>query len=112
MNEGFTPQELRTIRALNSVHNERVRQERLCSAGKFPWTCAALDVPDTHKLAPLGEEFGEVCEAQTEILIGKFPNKFGDERQNLEHLREELTHLAAVSVAWIEALNQILEAKR
>jgi NTP pyrophosphatase (non-canonical NTP hydrolase) len=47
--------------------------------------------------AILGEEFGEVCQAALHDQFG------GDHAGTL---REELTHVAAVAVQWLEALDR------
>ena len=46
-----------------------------------------------HRLAVLGEEFGEVCRANT--YDGK----------NRDELRKELIQLAAMSASWADSLN-------
>lgn len=61
------------------VVNERVRQDDI-----HP------DFPEHLRTAILGEEFGEVCKALYE-------------RGNL---REELVHVAAVAVRWIQHLDR------
>lgn len=62
------------------ISNERARQDYLHGADL-----------GMMALAILGEEFGEVCKAQFE----KKP----------EELREELVHLAAVAVRWLEEID-------
>ena len=77
---------------LAMVGEERERQEELFKSGKFPWTCADRHVDNDRKLKVLGEEFGEVCRALCEC--------------DLKNLKEELIQVAAVAVAWVEALEQ------
>ena len=87
-----------TARVLVDVHAERERQERLGlnkAAQGVRWSsCAdpAMDGGDDRRYAVLGEEVGEVANA---ILDGK-----GDAA-----LREELVQVAAVAVAWTEAID-------
>ncbi len=71
------PENIRT-KIYQLITNERVRQDYLHGTD--------LKTP----LAVLGEEFGEVCKAIFE----------GQE----EDLREELIHVAAVAVKWLEIL--------
>jgi NTP pyrophosphatase (non-canonical NTP hydrolase) len=71
------------------VEQERWWQECEIRSGKIPWDCADPTVDDDAKLAVLGEEFGEVCRALVE---------------NDGNLRVELIQVAAVAVAWAEAL--------
>lgn len=72
-----------------AVDEERARQERL-----FPRrTCASRRVGKLRKLRVLMEEVGEVAEA----LDPKDANTKRD-------LRAELTQVAAVAIAWLEAL--------
>jgi hypothetical protein len=90
-----------TWAALRAVWHERERQELKCAAMRdegLNWrTCADPAMPDLDKLAVLAEEFGDVarelCEA---IATGAAPDP---------NLRRELVQVAAVAVAWIEALS-------
>jgi NTP pyrophosphatase (non-canonical NTP hydrolase) len=79
------------------IVNERRRQERLKEEGKFPWTLAAVGPSPEAKLAVLSEEFGEVAREVSEHLTGK--------RLASVRLRTELIQIAAVCVAWVEALD-------
>ena len=88
---------LRTKAALELVRDERRRQDGLVTAGKFRWTCAELGVDEGYKLAVLGEEYGEVCRVLCEAITAR-------QAPDVEHLREELVQVAAVAVAWLEAL--------
>ena len=98
-----------TKRVLDEVLAERLRQEQLLAKGKFAWTCADPQVSDADKLAVLGEEFGEaareVNEATNErawIAAGKRDGyELPIHRRNR---RAELIQVAAVAVAWAEAL--------
>jgi NTP pyrophosphatase (non-canonical NTP hydrolase) len=76
-------------RALEDVCDERQRQEQLKKEGKFLYTCADAEMTDGERLAVLVEEVGEVARAMND---GK-------------GLREELIQVAAVAVAWVEAID-------
>lgn len=82
---------------LIEVSLERERQEALCKAGKFPATCADPKQPDTDKLPILIEEVGEVARAMCEAIGATDVQSSG--------LRTELVQVAAVAVAWIEAID-------
>ena len=107
---------------LAAVRRERMRQETLKLEGKFPWTANELSsavesITDCERLAVLAEEFGEVAKIVTEVecildhtenratdVPG--PNARNDERKQFEaKLREELVQVAAVAVAWCEAID-------
>ena len=81
------------------ISDERARQQRLRAEGKFTHSPSDADMPDAERLAILVEEVGEAAEAVIERLgyIGK--PKGTD-------LRKELIQVAAVAVAWIEALDK------
>lgn len=87
-----------TARVLDDVLDERHRQEAIGREKRtlgIRWSsCADPDMPggDTMRYAVLGEEVGEVANA---ILEGS-----GD-----DDLREELVQVAAVAVAWVEAID-------
>lgn len=111
--------------ALTEVAVERERQETLKLSGKFAWTCAdryvgqSVDArPITHaeKLAVLAEEFGEVSREVVEhgITVDKYaadPNLKVMPPHRESHfraqLRKELIQVAAVCVAWAEALDEM-----
>lgn len=83
----------------DAVRKERVRQEQLRREGRFAFTCAdrfieGKPVLPAAKLVVLVEEVGEVARA---ICDGDDAN-----------LREELVQVAAVCVAWLEALEEPL----
>jgi hypothetical protein len=75
---------------LKDISAERERQEALREEGSLVYTAACPDCPDVLRLAALVEEVGEVARA---LHDGDF-----------ENLREELVQVAAVAVAWVEAL--------
>lgn len=73
---------------------ERQRQEDLHA----PDTCANPAMPDAAKLAVLIEEVGEAAAAMNDAPAVP-----------MEHnLRTELIHVAAVAIAWAEALDAVL----
>lgn len=82
---------------LLEVYRERVRQDELKVAGRFPHTCADAELSPGEKLAVLVEEVGEVARALSEDA-GNANDKHGVE------LRRELVQVAAVAVAWAESL--------
>jgi hypothetical protein len=88
----------RTGDVLEDIRTERIRQDELKAAGKFPRT-AADSQPDAERLAYLSEEFGEVGREVAEALISP-------KRRKRSKLRAELVQVAAVCVAWCEALDR------
>lgn len=78
------------------VVNERIRQEQLRLDGRFVHTCADPDMADGAKLACLTEELGEVARAM--LHRDELTSDGGGD------LRTELVQVAAVAVAWAEAL--------
>ena len=50
-------------------------------------------------LTVLGEEYGEACQAALQT-------RFGGDHGGLDHLREELVQVAAVTLAFIECLDR------
>ena len=84
--------------AVEAVYQERGRQEELKHKGKFAYTCADPEMTHPERLAVLGEEFGEVCHEVNEgIGVGR--------EVNVAKLRKELIQVAAVAVAWAEAVD-------
>jgi H2-forming N5,N10-methylenetetrahydromethanopterin dehydrogenase-like enzyme len=103
------------------IQSERYRQEQLRQSGKFLWTCSDTTRSNEEKLAVLAEEFGEISKEVVEGIIkgGKLATAFNEKTLELAHslskelntkLRKELVQVAAVCVAWIEAIDQ--EAKK
>lgn len=82
---------------LDAIWMERLRQKQLFRAGKLEFACDSPVVDPLRKYAVLGEEFGEVGK---ELLEARKHTKAESRRR----LQEELTQLAAVSVAMLEAL--------
>lgn len=103
--------------ALHDVREERFRQEALRRSGKFLWTCCDITRSNEEKLAVLAEEFGEISKEVVEGIIkaGKlaltFPRSDAGQLASTlaaevdELLRKELVQVAAVCVAWIEAID-------
>lgn len=94
----------RHIRVIDNVYLERIRQEKLKLQGKFYWTCADLynnnkPITTAEKLSVLAEEFGEVARLVTETVIDS-------NRYNPKELMKELIQVAAVAVAWCEAIDK------
>jgi NTP pyrophosphatase (non-canonical NTP hydrolase) len=87
------------IPILSAVNQERCRQERLKAEGRFKHTPSDPEMHDRDRIAALGEEYGEVCGA----LLAETGN--ANDRTN-QDLRKELLHVAAVAVAWIEAIDR------
>lgn len=90
----------RTPTVLEAVLDERARQMTLKAEGRFDWHCADLQtkgrpIAPAEKLAVLAEEFGEVSREVCEGLTRPI---------NTEALEKELIQVAAVAVAWAEAL--------
>lgn len=84
-----TPERASMNRALTDVAIERDRQRGLLESGKIPFACEDPTIADAYKLAVITEEVGEVAKAMLEGT----------------NLREELIQVAAVAVAWAEALD-------
>lgn len=116
-----------TYTVLEDVRRERDRQEQLRRDGRFPYTCADPGIADHARLPILAEEFGEVAKALVErdIYKAQYYNDFPDRDITAEQrhyggatpperllryrdeLRTELVQLAAVAVAWAEALTDV-----
>ena len=78
---------------------ERERQNLLLRQGKFSYTCASPVADPRRKLRVIVEELGEVAEALFRLEASEC-------KANREHLIEELIQVAAVAVAWLDALLQ------
>jgi NTP pyrophosphatase (non-canonical NTP hydrolase) len=79
------------------IADERDRQEGKARAGEFAWTCSDPDVSHEQRLAVLVEEVGEVARA---VLGASGAVSDGG------NLRRELVEVAAVAVAWLEAMEE------
>lgn len=96
-----------SARIYRAIHDERARQERLRESGKFLDTCASPDFETLSHFARvtiLGEKYGEVYRAMLDV------EQAAEERDvpamARAKLRTELIQVAAVAVAYIEALDQ------
>lgn len=86
-----------TITALMSVRNERASQDRKWGRQRHSWP---------EWMAILGEEYGEACgEANRYHWSHTLPSP-----DTLRALREELVQTAAVAVAIIEHIDELMEA--
>lgn len=94
------PEELREV-IFNHIHNERNRQERLQKTGRFDFTCSDPEITNSQRGMVLGEEFGEACHEVNEGIGKPSSGRYVD----LVKLRKELIETAAVTVAWIEAID-------
>jgi len=108
-----------TDEVLLEVSEERTRQETLKEQGKFVFTCADKGLSEAEKLAVLAEEFGEVSKETVELIINlakvmKFRMTNDARSGAIEEAikeykvkaRKELIQVAAVAVAWVEALSE------
>ena len=102
------------INVLNDVSIERDRQEQLKKDGKFLWTCADLGMATyADKLAVLSEEVGEVAKEVVDLTIEqlKYDKELLDypthrREHKRDEIRKELIQVAAVCVAWCEAIDK------
>lgn len=110
------------------IARERERQEKLCEAGIFPWSCASVALSPSQKLAVLMEETGELArEVNAGICFGTWnPGSVNEGPTEIagtivdgtiveaafehttqarrEKIKEELIEIAAVAVAWLESM--------
>lgn len=105
-----------TGRVLGMVYNERMRQKEMKAAGRFEFTCADDGLTNAEKLTVLTEEVGEVADEHLALLTGGLGRVAREvltqdgrrlARDTLgtrEALLNEVTQVAAVAVAWMEAL--------
>lgn len=84
------------------VLEERARQEQLKAEGKFRYSCADLECTDDIKHRYLTEEVGEVSRELNERETALWKGVPYDSA----NLRAELIQVAAVAVAWVEALDK------
>ena len=85
------------------ISAERERQELLFSLGKFTFTCASKTADAKRKLRVLVEEVGEVAEAIEKLEMARNQLTKGARAQCL---RDVLTQVAAVTVAWLESMEK------
>jgi NTP pyrophosphatase (non-canonical NTP hydrolase) len=81
--------------ALSAIFKERIRQEDLKTKGKFKFSCADVELTHPQRLSVLVEEVGEV---------GHEVNEEINQPLDVLRLKKELIQVAAVCVAWLEAL--------
>jgi NTP pyrophosphatase (non-canonical NTP hydrolase) len=86
--------------AIRAIIAERDRQDRLKAEGRFQFTCADDGMSNTDRLACLVEEVGEVAQ---EVLTQKGRRLARDTDGSEQALREEITQVAAICVAWLES---------
>lgn len=86
---------------LNEIKTERLRQGEMKREGRFLYTCADDGLTNAEKMTVLLEEVGEVAR---EVLTQEGRRLARDTVETKEALRKELIQVAAVSLAWIEAL--------
>lgn len=82
---------------LIDIVKERARQGLLCRQGKFRYTLDSPRLVHTERLAVLIEEIGEVATHCQSGMNGEVTDSLA--------LRTELVQVAALSLAWIEALD-------
>ena len=80
---------------------ERHRQNTLFVEGHIPFYCSSRIADPNRKLRVLMEEVGEVARS-LDLLEGLTIKRAIEKEQN--NLRDELTQVAAVAVAWLESL--------
>lgn len=85
---------------LERIWFERLRQKDLFRAGKIGFDCASPVVSDDRKLRALTEELGEVAQEIDQIESGD------NKKQARIRLKTELVQVAAVAIAWLEALEK------
>lgn len=88
-------------KALDLIRAERRRQDQLKADGRFEYTCADPEMNHYERFTVLGEEVGEVAQ---EVLTQAERRLARDTEGTTEGLRKELVQVAAVTVAWLEAL--------
>lgn len=91
---------IRACEILDEVLDERKRQERLVSLGKFKETCASPTMGDPDRYLVLAEEFAEVTVLVTAAAFDREPPE-----NYRDKLRAELIQVAAVAVAWVEGID-------
>ncbi len=87
------------MNVIERVAQERHRQNTLFAEGNISFTCASRIADPNRKLRVLVEEVGEVAEAIDILELTKAGRKAA-----IKHLRDELTQVAAVAVAWLESM--------
>jgi hypothetical protein len=88
---------------LERIWFERLNQRDLLKAGKIPFDCASPIVDANRKLRVLVEEVGEVAEALDLLEPAVVAVEI---KKRKAHLRDELTQVAAVAIAWLESMEE------
>lgn len=97
---------------LQEIHAERLRQEELKRDGKFDWTCADLQtskktvITHAERSVVLAEEVGEAAREVMEAIIADDKGQVERQQECIAKLRKELVQVAAVAVAWVEAIDK------
>jgi hypothetical protein len=87
-----------------AIRDERIRQERLRTEGRFKYTPASYDCPEWARFLMVAEELGEIARnLQARLIAGH-----NDGESDTCALMTELTQLSALSLAWWEALQRHL----
>ena len=92
---------------MTQIWLERRNQRQLFQTGKIKFDCASPIVSKDRKLRALTEEIGEVARAIDLLENAEATSKILSAK---EHLRDELTQVAAVAIAWLEALEEELKS--
>lgn len=116
MSDNVEVAEVTLLSSFREIWEERQRQETLVKAGKFLWTCASANISLDRKMSVLSEEVGETANEIVEYGITsdkyekeQLPFPAHRRRYYLERIRTELIQVAAVCVAWIEALDKQIQ---
>lgn len=80
---------------------ERMRQRELFHTGRILFDCASPTPDENRKLRVLIEEVGEVAKELDNIEAARSERAVKFSREDLHN---ELVHVAAVAVAWLESL--------
>jgi hypothetical protein len=91
---------------LGVIRDERFRQDVKVARGKLPFNCSN-SVTHPLKLSVLVEEVGEVS---TEVYNYAIAKDCAGQHKAKNRLEKELIQVAAVCVAWLEALANEKEA--
>lgn len=85
--------------AILAIVAERDRQDILKAQGRFQYTCTDLAITDKDRcLTILTEEIGEVAR---ELCDWRGTAR---DVEHVRRLRDELTQVAAIALAWLEGL--------
>jgi hypothetical protein len=84
--------------AVGRIEDERERQKELLRKGEIHFDCSSAIVDESRKLRVIIEELGEVAKAIDEL------ERSSNALRRREHLMVELIQVAAVAVAWMEAV--------